>query len=404
MNIYAVIPAAGNGSRAGFDKNKILQKMSGVSVLARTVAAFVQNENIAGIAVCVNGADRAEIGRELHGFANVLFIDGGATRTESVKNALEALATLPCPPDYVLVHDAARPFVTQQIIEDCIRTVRAHGSAVCSLPCTDTLVCAKNGMICGSIDREHTFLLQTPQGFSFPELLNAYRKITPQDSFTDDSGVYAKYVAPPFLFAGDKCNRKLTFREDFAMNETRTGIGVDTHAFASSIAVNEDSALRAGTVATENKDSAQNGYTKNYIVLGGVKIPSDRRLIAHSDGDVLCHAVMDALLSAAGLADIGHYFPDSDPQYEGADSLALLSKVCAILADEGFSVGNVSAAIVAEKPKLAPHIAQMKQNIARALQISEKAVGISAGTNEGLGYLGRGEGITVIANVLLKTI
>ena len=375
MNIYAVIPAAGAGSRAGFDKNKILQKMGGASVLWHTVSAFAQNENIAGIAVCANKNERAEIGRELCGFAKVLYADGGSTRTESVKNALEVLAALPCPPDYVLIHDAARPFVSQKIIDDCVKTVRAHGSAVCALPCTDTLVRAQNGIIAGSYDRETAFTLQTPQGFGFAELLAAYRKITPDDRFTDDSGVYAKYVAPPFLFTGEKRNIKLTFREDFAMNETRTGIGVDTHAF---------------------------GAERKYIVLGGVRIDAPTGLHAHSDGDVLCHAVMDALLSAAGLPDIGHYFPNSSPQYKGADSLALLGKVRGILEVHGFFVGNISAAIVAEAPKLAPHIQKMKQNIADVLHISERAVGISAGTNEGLGYLGRGEGITVIANALIR--
>lgn len=377
MNIFAVIPAAGSGTRAGFEKNKILQKVGGTSVLWRTVSAFAQNESIAGIAVCASGADRDAIARELARFPSVLLTEGGKTRTESVKNALETLAALPCPPDYVLVHDAARPYVSQKIIGDCIKTMRAHGSAVCALPCTDTLVHAQSGIIAGSYDRDTAYTLQTPQGFAFAELLAAYRKITPADSFTDDSGVYAKYVAPPHIFAGEKRNSKLTFREDFAMNETRTGVGVDTHAF---------------------------GGDKNYIVLGGVKIPAASGLVAHSDGDVLCHAVMDALLSAAGLSDIGHYFPDTDPQYKGANSLILLENVRKLIENEGFCAENVSAAIVAQAPKLAPHIRQMKQNLAHALQISERAVGITAGTNEGLGYLGRGEGITVIASVLIKTI
>ncbi len=377
MNIFAVIPAAGSGTRAGFEKNKILQKVGGASVLWRTVSAFAQNEDIAGIAVCASGADRDAIARELARFPSVLLTEGGKTRTESVKNALETLAALPCPPDYVLVHDAARPYVSQKIIGDCIKTMRAHGSAVCALPCTDTLVHAQSGIIAGSYDRDTAYTLQTPQGFAFAELLAAYRKITPADSFTDDSGVYAKYVAPPHIFAGEKRNSKLTFREDFAMNETRTGVGVDTHAF---------------------------GGDKNYIVLGGVRIPAASGLVAHSDGDVLCHAVMDALLSAAGLSDIGHYFPDTDPQYKGANSLILLENVRKLIENEGFCAENVSAAIVAQAPKLAPHIRQMKQNLAHALQISERAVGITAGTNEGLGYLGRGEGITVIASVLIKTI
>ena len=376
MKICAVIPAAGSGSRTGFEQNKILQKYDGVPVLRRTVSAFAAHEQIGTICVCIHECDRAEILALLSDFPNVRLVRGGATRTESVKNALEFLAKEQTPPDYVLIHDAARPFVSAKIIRDCIETLRSFGSAVCALPCTDTLVSASNGMVCGKLDRESTFLVQTPQGFSFPQLLAAYRKITPKDVFTDDAGVFAKYVAPPRLFTGERTNIKLTFREDFCMAQFRTGIGIDTHAF---------------------------GTSGDHITLGGVKIPSERGLIAHSDGDVLVHAVMDALLSAAGLFDIGHYFPDTDPQYKDADSLVLLAKVKELINKEGFDVGNISATIAAQKPKLAPHIAQMKQNLAHVLQISERNVGITAGTNEGLGYLGRGEGITVTANVLLRS-
>lgn len=375
MNIAAIIPAAGSGSRAGFSKNKILQKIGGSSVIARTVSAFAQNAGISRIVVCANEADREDLARELAPF-DLCFAAGGATRTESVKNALGLLAALPCPPDYVLIHDAARPFVSQKIINDCIDTVRQFGSAVCALPCTDTAVLAESGFISDTVERDKLFTLQTPQGFAFAPLYEAYGKITENDAFTDDSGVYKKYVAPPRLFAGEKGNIKLTFAEDFQMETYRTGIGTDTHAF---------------------------GAEKDHIVLGGVKIPSQRGLIAHSDGDVLCHALMDALLSSAGLADIGHHFPDTDPAYKDADSLALLARVYALLQERGFSVVNVSAAISAERPKLAPFIAQMKKNLADVLHIFEQCVGISAGTNEGLGYIGRGEGITVFANVLIKS-
>lgn len=373
--IYAVIPAAGTGSRAGFQQNKLLQKIGGVPVLKKTVAAFCANEQIACVLVCANEADRAEISALLSPFAKVKLAEGGATRTASVKNALEMLAALPCPPDYVLIHDGARPFISQKVIADCIAAVRQYGSAVCALPCTDTAVRAQSGFVSEAVEREGLFTLQTPQGFSFPELLAAYRKISPEDSFTDDSGVWKKYVAPPRLFGGDARNRKLTFAEDFMTEEYRTGIGVDTHAF---------------------------GANRKYVVLGGVKIAASTGLHAHSDGDVLCHALMDALLSAAGLADIGHYFPDTSPQYKGADSLRLLARVRDMLDLHGFSVCNVSVAVIAETPKLSPHIAEMKRNVAAALGIAEGAVGISAGTNEKLGYIGRGEGITAVANVLLR--
>ena len=377
MTIYAIIPAAGSGSRAGFRENKLLRRVGGAPVLQRTAAAFAANAQIAGIAVCVNERDREAVRAMLAPLENVLLVEGGETRTASVRNALEALAALPCPPDYVLIHDGARPFVTQKIIDDCIATVRQFGSAVCALPCTDTAVRAESGFIRETVPREGLYTLQTPQGFAFPALLAAYRKIAESDAFTDDSGVFRRYAAPPRLFRGNPANKKLTFPEDFDVEEFRTGVGVDTHAF---------------------------GAERDHIVLGGVRIPFSAGLRAHSDGDVLCHAVMDALLSAAGLPDIGHYFPDTDPQYAGADSLALLAKVRGILAGHGARAVNVSASIVAEKPRLAPHIPQMKQNIARALGIAEGAVGIAAGTNEGLGYLGRGEGVTVIANALIRTV
>ncbi len=375
MHIAAVIPAAGTGSRAGLGKNKIFGTLGGETVLFRTVSAFLRHPLVSSLIVSVNPCEREEAEAALAPCAGVLFAEGGKTRTRSVQNALEALAALPSPPDYVLIHDAARPFVTQKIIDDCIRTVRMFGSAVCALPCTDTAVLAEGGFIAKGVERDKLFTLQTPQGFSFPELLAAYRKTGDEENFTDDSGVFAKYAAPVRLFTGDRRNRKLTFAEDFAMEEYLTGIGTDTHAF---------------------------GAEKDHIVLGGVKIPSKSGLVAHSDGDVLAHAVMDALLSAAGLYDIGHHFPDTAPQYKGANSLALMRRVHTLLQEGGFSVVNVSAAVAAERPKLAPHIEKMKQNIADALQISAQRVGISAGTNEGLGYIGRGEGITVTATALIK--
>ena len=385
MLIYAILPAAGTGSRAGFAENKLFQKIDGETVLHRAARAFARNARIAGTAVCVSDADRQTAEAELADIPNVLFVAGGTTRTASVQNALEALAALPCPPDFVLIHDAARPFVTQAVIDGCIDGAIKNGSAVCAVPCTDTLVRAENGFIVGGIGRENAHLVQTPQGFAFAPLYKAYRQIGENEQFTDDSGVYARYVAPPCLCAGDRNNQKLTFAEDFAMNGFRTGVGVDTHAFL---------LPKTRPLVGSAAEGAQ-------IVLGGVRIPSAYPLAAHSDGDVLAHAVMDALLSAAGQPDIGHFFPDTDPQYKGADSLKLLKRVCGILEELGFAVNNVSAAVLAERPKLAPHIAQMKQNLAAALGIAESAVGISAGTNEGLGYLGRGEGITVVANVTL---
>ena len=375
MRICAVIPAAGSGSRAGFSENKILHKTGGTVPLFSAVSAFAANARVDTVAVCVRECDRAAIEKLLAPFENVVLVAGGDTRTQSVKNALEAFAKEQTPPDYVLIHDAARPFLSQKVIDGCIDTARSFGSAVCALPCTDTAVLAESGFVSAPLPREKLYTVQTPQGFAFGELLSAYRRIGPDETFTDDSGVFAKYVAPPRLFDGERANIKLTFREDFSMQAFRTGIGTDTHAFCEG----------------------------DHVILGGVRIPHGRALSAHSDGDVLAHAVMDAMLSAAGLCDIGHYFPDTDPAYKGADSLALLKKVVSLVKKEGFCVGNVSAAIVAQSPRLAPFIPHMKQNLADVLNIFEQCIGISAGTNEGLGYIGRGEGISVTASVLLRS-
>lgn len=372
MKISAVVPAAGAGARAGFSKNKLLTFFRGEPVLYRTVSALSACESIGEIVIAAAKRDIAEISAMFEKFANVRAVCGGETRTQSVLFALRACDS----PDYVLIHDGARPFVTQKILNDCIETVRAHGSAVCALPVTDTIaLCAEEKI--GSIpDRSALYALQTPQAFSYAEILAAYEKIG-GETFTDDSGVYAKFVAPPQIFAGDVKNKKLTFREDFLSDPLpapRVGVGIDTHAF---------------------------GKAQDHIVLGGARIPSESGLIAHSDGDVLVHAVMDALLSAAALPDIGHFFPDTDPAFADADSLRLLERVRDLLAEKGFAPRNVSAAIQAERPRLQKYIFSMRENIARALRISPDDVGLSAGTNEGLGYVGEGKGITVTAYVSL---
>ena len=372
MKISAVVPAAGAGARAGFSKNKLLTFFRGEPVLYRTVSALSACESIGEIVIAAAKRDIAEISAMFEKFANVRAVCGGDTRTQSVLFALRACDS----PDYVLIHDGARPFVTQKILNECIETVRAHGSAVCALPVTDTIaLCAEEKI--GSIpDRSALYALQTPQAFSYAEILAAYEKIG-GETFTDDSGVYAKFVAPPQIFAGDVKNKKLTFREDFLSDPLpapRVGVGIDTHAF---------------------------GKAQDHIVLGGARIPSESGLIAHSDGDVLVHAVMDALLSAAALPDIGHFFPDTDPAFADADSLRLLERVRDLLAEKGFAPRNVSAAIQAERPRLQKYIFSMRENIARALRISPDDVGLSAGTNEGLGYVGEGKGITVTAYVSL---
>ena len=373
FSVCAIVCAAGRGERAGFSKNKLLVPVGGRTVLERTVSAF-DFPGIEEILVTASEEDREEISRLFAGFPKVRVVSGGATRTQSV---FRALGENRC--DIVLVHDGARPFVSRRCIENCIRSVKTFGSGICAVPSVDTVALAdENGAIASVPPRNRAYSVQTPQGFFAKELLGAYRKaLAGGGEYTDDSSVYAAFVSPPRLCEGSRDNKKLTYPEDFSDGFARTGIGIDTHAF---------------------------GKPQDFILLAGVKIPSDSGLVAHSDGDVLVHAVMDAMLSAAGLKDIGHYFPDTDERWSGADSMNLLAEVRRKILAEGFAVKNLSVAILAEKPRLAKYIDAMRLSLADALGLDPAAVGISAGTNEGLGYVGEGKGITVYADVLLKSL
>lgn len=366
--ITAILCAAGKGVRTGFSENKVLRELNGLPVLCYSLSAF-SRDDVGEILVVCRKEDEEKIVPLLSPYPNARPVIGGETRGESVYLALKQSRG-----DTVLVHDAARPYVTQKIISDCIECVARYGSGVCALPETDTVVLAENAFVSQTPPRDRVFTVQTPQGFGKEKLLAAYEKARAEGKrFTDDSGVYGAYVEPPRLFFGERSNKKLTFAEDFSPAE-RVGFGTDTHAF---------------------------GKAVNFITLAGVKIPSESGLIAHSDGDVLIHALMDALLSAAGLRDIGYYFPDTDEKFSGADSMELLKEVLRLLNGEGFAPKNVSISVLAEKPRLSPYIERMKETLATALALPLSAVGIAAGTNEKLGYVGEGKGITVYASVLL---
>ncbi len=366
--VAVIVCAAGKGERAGFSENKLFALLDGKTVLERTLSRF-QRPDVAEVFVAYSKADESRIFAlaDEYRFTPVL---GGETRFQSVYNALQKV-TAPI----VLVHDGARPFVSDEAIDGCIESVFAYGSGVCAVPASDTVAIAEDGCIESTPDRKSCYLVQTPQGFYTDALLSAYRLAQNAPvSFTDDSSVFAYAGGLPRLCAGARENVKLTYPEDFAP-AVRTGFGVDTHAF---------------------------GKEQNYVTLCGVKIPSESGLLAHSDGDVALHAVMDALLSACGKKDIGYYFPDTDEKWKDASSLQMLSFVVKLLQKDGFAAKNVSVAIQAEKPRLAKYIDEMKATLAAALHISPDCVGITAGTNEKLGYVGEGKGITVYASVLLK--
>ena len=369
-SVGVILCAAGRGSRTGFSQNKLLIPLNGLScALEKSIEAF-NFPAIDEIIVTASKEDFDKIEAVCAYYPQTRVVLGGETRTQSVYNALQEAKS-----DIVLIHDGARPFVKRASIESCIESVKTFGSGVCAIPCTDTIAIARQDEIESVPDRKTLYAVQTPQGFFREKLLSAYRQaLQTEETFTDDSSVFARYCGAPRLCAGARDNIKLTHAEDF-LPPVRQGFGVDTHAF---------------------------GKEQNYIMLAGVKIPAKSGLIAHSDGDVAVHALMDALLSAAGLKDIGYYFPDTDEKWKNADSMKLLDSVVALLAKSGFAAHNVSLAIQAETPRLSPHIDEMKTRLAQSLSLDPSDVGITAGTNEGLGYVGEGKGITVYAVATIK--
>ncbi|MBD5636274.1 MAG: 2-C-methyl-D-erythritol 4-phosphate cytidylyltransferase [Clostridia bacterium] len=372
--ITAIICAAGKGERAGFQENKVLKELNGLPVLCYSLSAF--SPLVDEIIVVCRKEEETQIKKLLSPYPNARLVFGGATRMISVYNGLKEAKG-----EIVLVHDAARPFVSANIISNCIESVKKYGSGVCALPATDTTVLSENGNIASVPPRQSVYTVQTPQGFYKDKLLKCYEKaLQDGNEFTDDSGIYLAYAKErPALFTGERTNKKLTYPEDFVPAE-RVGFGVDTHAFYA---------------------EGEGAPFINFITLGGVRIPSDKILKAHSDGDVLVHALMDALLSAASLRDIGYYFPDTDPKYKGAFSMNLLEEVLRLVKEQGLAPKNVSISILAETPRLSPHIERIKESLSEALHLPESAIGVAAGTNEKLGYVGEKKGITCHASVLL---
>ncbi len=375
--ITVILCAAGSGTRSNLPQNKIFYELNGLPVLSHSLSAFAPFAD--EILVACRKEDEARILPLLAPYERARAVEGGAARADSVQSALKEATG-----DIVLIHDAARPYVTGKLIAACIESVKKYGSGVCAIPMTDTVAHVSNGLIADMPPRDALYAIQTPQGFHTEELRAAYAAAARDGraDFTDDSGVYAAYIGKPHLCEGGRMNKKLTYAEDFSPAE-RVGFGVDTHAFAHQ----------------EEIDRGIARLSLNYIRLGGVTIPSNRELLAHSDGDAVCHALMDALLSAIGERDIGFHFPDDDPKYAGADSMKLLAEVMKMVHGVGFSVKNASISILAEQPRLSPYIPRMRENLSAALGC--EAVGIAAGTNERLGYIGEGRGITVYALVLL---
>lgn len=377
-NVAAVVTAAGSGKRMGAPVPKQFLKLNNKTILEETVGKFRRVDKIDRVVIVVP-ADYEAYCRALFsadpgtedapGAPDV--IAGGAERQDSVCAALDTLAGSGFSgEDIVLIHDGVRPFVDTEIIENVIRRAAESGAAIAAVPVRDTV----RDRIRGTLDRSRLYNVQTPQGFRFSVIREAFDKAY-RDGFlgTDEAGLVERIGVMPEIVEGSPANIKITTPEDLRQ-KMRIGTGFDVHR------------LERG----------------RKLVLGGVGIPFDKGLLGHSDADVLVHALMDAMLGAAALGDIGGLFPDSDPRYEGASSLRLLEAVTAAVRGAGYRLGNADVTVICQQPKLAGYIPAMRRNVAAAAGVSESQISIKATTTEKLGFTGRGEGIAAEAVCTLE--
>lgn len=382
--VSAVLVAAGSSTRMGFDKLSF--DLGGETVVQRSIRAFAECPLVSEI-VLVAGKNRAFLEQQAAACTKpVQVVQGGATRAESAKNGVLAAHG-----ELVAVHDAARPFVSQAVITAALEAAAACGAAAPAVPVKDTVKRAVRGdgktvpeqcMVADTPDRSTLYAVQTPQCFDRAAYLAALDELDAEKArlVTDDCSLFELTGRPVQLTQGDYANLKITTREDLPRaeqkegNDMRIGHGYDVHRLVEG----------------------------RKLIMGGVTIPYEKGLLGHSDADVLLHAVSDALLGAAALGDIGKHFPDTDPRYEGADSLMLLREVGRLLDEAGYTVGNIDATVLCQAPKLAPHIPAMRQNIANALGLALDDVSVKATTEEHLGFTGEGLGIAAHAVALIE--
>ena len=377
IQTVALIVAGGRGKRAGGGIPKQYRMLGGASLLQHTIAPFAAHPRIDAIRVVIHRDDADLYAMAAAAFDLLAPVDGGATRQDSARNGLESLSDLA--PTNVLIHDAARPFVTSGTIKRVIDALSdTTPAAIAAMPVVDTLKRTDAGArVTQTVDRTNLWGAQTPQGFRFAEILAAHRDMTGRE-LTDDAAVAEAAGLPVRLVPGDAGNIKLTLPEDFARGERllaphggeyRTGTGFDVHPF------------EAG----------------DHVVLCGVKLAHEYGLAGHSDSDVGLHALTDALLGTVGAGDIGAHFPPGDPQWRGVDSAVFLRRAVQIVGAHGAIIRHVDVTLICEAPKIGPHREAMRARLAEILDLDIARVSVKATTTDGLGFLGRGEGIAAQA-------
>ena len=387
--VTVIIVAAGRGVRAGTAGPKQYKALAGESVLARATQAFLAHPEVGAVRVVIHADDHdlyAESMARLIGHAKLLEpAEGGAERQDSVRLGLESLASTP--PEIVLIHDAARPFIDAATISRVIAAARQTGGAIAALPVFDTLKKAdgaKHPAIADTVPREGLWRAQTPQGFRFEAILAAHRAVV-GETLTDDAAVAERAGMKVSLVPGSPDNMKITQAEDFgmaevllgrkrAMAEYRTGHGFDVHQF-------------------EDGDA---------VILCGVAIPHDRKLKGHSDADAGMHALTDAILGAIGAGDIGDHFPPSDKKWKGAPSRIFLEKARDLVAERGGAVTHCDVTLICEAPRIGPHRAAMRAALSEIIGVAPDRISVKATTTEELGFTGRREGIAAMATATVR--
>ena len=387
----ALVVAAGRGSRMGAGVNKVLLPLAGEPVIVHTVRALASSGLFGLIAVAAGRGEMDEMRRVFTDAGlQVTLCEGGADRQESVYRGLQAL---PADTGLVAIHDGARPLVTREIIAASLESASLRGSGVAAVPLKDTVkVVTAEGRVIETPNRDAMRAVQTPQSFRYSEILAAHAAHAADSRrATDDAALIELGGEAVYLTQGSPENIKLTTPEDV---ETAAGI------------LRRRRALRGGRDVPEMR--VGHGYDVHRLtegrklILCGVEVPYALGLLGHSDADVALHALMDALLGAAALGDIGRHFPDTDEAYAGADSGKLLERVMEMLRAEGYSVMNADVTIICQRPKLAPYIEAMRLNVARHLGVAAGAVNIKATTTERLGFEGEGLGISSHAVCCLR--
>jgi 2-C-methyl-D-erythritol 4-phosphate cytidylyltransferase/2-C-methyl-D-erythritol 2,4-cyclodiphosphate synthase len=381
--------AAGRGERAAgaHALPKQYARIGGEPVLTRSLKTFLSHPAIGLVQVVIHPDDRSLYDTAVAGMSGPIAppVCGGRARQDSVRAGLLALKA--ASPEYVLVHDAARPFVTHDLIDRVLAALGEHAGAIAALPLADTLKRAGvHGLVAETIGRSGLWRAQTPQGFRFPAILAAHEAAAAagRSDFTDDAAIAAWAGLAVALVAGEERNFKLTVAEDLAMAErliasapvvpdVRTGTGFDAHRFAPG----------------------------DHVWLCGIDIPHTQTLEGHSDADVGLHAITDAILGAIGDGDIGQHFPPTDPRWQGVASAIFVKDAARRVAARGGRISNVDVTLLCEAPKIAPHREAMRAEIAALLGIDIARVGVKATTTEGLGFTGRREGIAAAAAVTI---